>query len=114
MIEPGTYNIVAPQGATFDRTFTFRIDGSLVNLTGYTAAMKVRAKASSDAVLSLTNASGITLGGAAGTIVLGITATQMAAIAPGSYLYDLELTQAGTVTRLIQGSFTVSAEITYA
>jgi len=76
--------------------------------------MKLRAKATSAAVLSLTNGSGITLGGAAGTIVLGITATQTSAIAAGKYFYDLELTSGSTVTRLLQGEFLLTAEITYA
>ena len=113
MIDPATYNIVCPQGATFDRTFTFRIDDALVNLTGYTAAMKLRASPKSTEVLSLQNGAGITLGGAAGTIALGITATQTKAIEAGKYYYDLELTQSATVTRLLQGEFLLTSEITY-
>lgn len=114
MINPATYNIVAPQGATFDTTFTFRIDGNPVNLTGYTALMKLRTEPSGDAILSLSNGSGITLGGAAGTIAVAITATQMTALEAGSYLYDLKLTQASTVTRLLQGSFLITPEISHA
>lgn len=114
MIDPGTYNIVCPQGATFDRTFTFQIDDEPVDLTGYTAAMQLRAKPSSAAVLSLTSGNGITLGGDEGTIVVSITASQTAAIAAGAYYYDLELTLNDTVTRLIQGQFLLTPEITHA
>lgn len=114
MITPTTNNLLVYQGATFDQTFTLTVSGSPVNLTGYTAAMKVRATPAADAVLSLTNGSGITLGGAAGTVAVVITATQTTAIPAGQYLYDLKLTSAGVVTRFIQGTFKVSAEITSA
>jgi len=114
MITPTTNNLLVYQGATFDQTFTLTVSGSPVNLTGYTAAMKVRATPADDAVLSLTNGSGITLGGALGTVAVVITATQTSNIAAGKYYYDLELTSAGVVTRFIQGSFRVSAEITSA
>jgi hypothetical protein len=55
----------------------------------------------------------LTLGGAAGTIVITLTATQTAALTAGNYVYDLELVSgAGVVTRLVQGNVTVTAEIT--
>lgn len=114
MINPGTYNVVAYQGADWDRTFTVTQGGSALNLSGYSAAMQVREAADSTAyLLSLTNGSGITLGGTAGTITVAITATQSSAVNAGSYAYDLELTSgAGQVTRLLQGGFTVSGNVT--
>jgi hypothetical protein len=36
----------------------------------------------------------------------------MEAIAPGKYYYDLELYNGSTVIRLIEGTFTVKAEVT--
>lgn len=116
MINPGTYNITAWQGANWDRTFTITQNGSALNLSGYTSAMQVREAADSTAyLLSLTSASnqGITLGGTAGTIDVAITASQSSAIPAGSYAYDLEITSnAGQVTRLLQGAFTVSGNVT--
>jgi hypothetical protein len=113
MINPGTYNINCPQGATFDRTFTITVGGTAMNLTGYTAAMQVReAAGAATALLSLTNSSGITLGGTAGTIGVVVAATASAAVAPGSYSYDLELNSGGTITRLLEGSFNVTGNIT--
>jgi hypothetical protein len=50
------------------------------NLTGYTARMQVRATAeASSTILSLTSspAAGITMGGAAGTLALAVTAAQL-------------------------------------
>lgn len=113
MINPGTYNINCPQGATFDRTLTVTVGGTALDLTGYTAAMQVReAAGAATALISLTNGAGITLGGTAGTISIVVAATASAAITPGSYSYDLELNSGQTVTRLLEGSFNVSGNVT--
>jgi hypothetical protein len=113
MINPATYNITAYQGATYSLDMTWRIGGTAVNLTSYTAAMQVKENASSTAsVLSLTNGSGITLGGTAGTIGISVAASTMGSAIPGNYVYDLELNSGGQVTRLIQGGFAIQAEVT--
>ncbi len=113
MINPGTYNITCPQGATWDKTFTVTIGGTALNLTGYTAAMQVRESVGSTATLvNLTNGSGITLGGTAGTIGVTISSTASAAISAGSYSYDLELNSGSTITRLLEGAFNVTGNVT--
>jgi hypothetical protein len=114
VINPGLYDITCPQGASFDQTFTYKVGGTAVNLTGYTAALQVReAYDGGTALISLsTGGSGITLGGTAGTILAEITATVTASVAAGSYAYDLELYQGSTVTRLLQGGFTVTGGVT--
>lgn len=111
----GIYNITAEQGATFSRVLTWRdVANALINLTGYTARMQVRNDYASPAtVLALTTEnSRITLGGVAGTITLSVLASDMAAISAGSYVYDLELVNGSAVTRLVQGTFAVNAEVT--
>jgi len=46
-------------------------------------------------------------------LTVSSTAVQTAAIAAGSYVYDLEITSAGSIkTRLVQGKITVSPEVT--
>ena len=114
MINPGIYDITCPQGATFDKTFTITVSGSLLNLTGYTAAMQVRETYDASATLvSLTSSSGITLGGSAGTILVTISAAATAAIKDGFYSYDLEITSgAGVKDRVVQGKFIVTPEVT--
>jgi hypothetical protein len=113
MINPATYNITSYQGATYDLNLTWAIGGSAINLTTYTAAMQVRENASSTAtILSLTNGSGITLGGTAGTIAITVPASTRGSATPGNYVYDLELSSGGQVTRLIQGGFAIQAEVT--
>jgi hypothetical protein len=56
----------------------------------------------------------ITLGGAAGTVTLNVSASTMAGIAAGKYVYDLEVVApvSGVVNRLIQGNFVVRPEVT--
>ena len=111
----GTHNFICEQGATFTREITWLdSEGVPVNLTNYTARMQVRATASSaSTLLSLTSSGGdITLGGTAGTITIAISATATAAVAAGCYVYDLELVDGATVYRLLQGDFTVDAEVT--
>lgn len=110
------FDITINQGATYELTITWKDSaGTAINLTGYTARMQVRETYSSTTpIVSLTSGSGITLGGAAGTIAIVISATTTAALtAPFSGVYDLEIVSAaGVVTRLIQGTATVSAEVT--
>lgn len=111
----GIYDITAEQGATFARTVTWRDALAVpITLVGYTARMQVRKSLDADsAVLTLTSVAGITLGGAAGTIALEVAAAKMSQILAGTYYYDLELTSStGKVTRLLQGKFTVTREVT--
>lgn len=114
MQPPGFLDLECYQGANFDVQLTLAVAGSAVNLTGYSAQMQVRQYAESTAVaLSLVNGTGITLGGTAGTIALSAVATATSAIEAGQYVYDLKLVSgAGYVTRLVQGTFTVSEEVT--
>lgn len=113
MIAPGRYNITAYQGATYGLSLSWSIGGTAVDLTNYTAAMQVReAYDAANPVLSLTNGSGITLGGTAGTIDISVSASTMGSIVAGQYLYDLELNSGSTITRLVQGNFSVEAEVT--
>lgn len=113
MQAPGYLNLICYQGATFDYLLTWKSAGSAVDLTNYTARMQVREDyTSSTAVLSLTNGTGITLGGTAGTILLAASAGTTAALAAGDYVYDLELVNSNIVTRLVQGKFTVDPEVT--
>jgi hypothetical protein len=113
MINPGTYNIVCPQAATFDRTFTINVNNAPLNLTSYTAAMQVRESYdATSALISLTNGSGITLGGTAGTIGVVISSAASSAVDAGAYSYDLEISSGGVVTRLLEGSFVVTGNVT--
>ena len=113
----GVYDIMCEQGATFRKTFTWLDENEQpINLTGCSARMQVRsAYKSTSTWLSLTSGSGggLTLEALTGTITMVITATTSAALPINKGVYDLEVVQTnGEVTRLLQGSFIVSPEVT--
>lgn len=113
MQQPGWLDLDCYQGASFDYTLTWKTNGTAVNLTGYSARMQVRQTADATAtVLSISNGSGITLGGTAGTVLLEASATTTAALAAGQYVYDLELVSGSYVTRLVEGNFVIYSEVT--
>jgi hypothetical protein len=113
-LTPGRINFLCPQGSTFNKTITYKIENVPVNLTGYSSRLQVReTHYDTSTIISLTNGSGITLGGSAGTINILISASATAAFNPGNWVYDLEVQSGnGTVDRLIEGSFIVSPEVT--
>ena len=113
MQQPGWLDLDCYQGASFDYTLTWKMNGTAVNLTGYSARMQVRQTADATAtVLSISNGSGITLGGTAGTVLLEASATTTAALTAGQYVYDLELVSGSYVTRLVEGNFVIYSEVT--
>ena len=113
-----TYNTTIDQGADWYFTVTYaNPNGTPINITNYTAAMQLRATPQSvNPVLTLTTQNGgITITGATGTVALHATAAQTEDIVEGSYAYDIEIyssTNPSVVTRLVQGSILVSAEVT--
>ena len=114
-ISPGNYDITAYHGTTFSRVFTWKDENeAAVNLTGYTARMMARTSIDSTSpfITLTTENGGIALGGAAGTITVTMTATETAALAVQTGVYDLELITGSTVTRLLQGNLIVSREVT--
>ena len=77
-------DIIIDQGADFSLSLTWESPaGSPVDLTGYTAALVIRSTyGAQPEVLALAQGSGITLGGAAGTIAIAITAATLADASP--------------------------------
>jgi hypothetical protein len=112
MIQPGTYNTTIYCGATWDKTFTWTLNGTAVNWTGYTAKLQVKEFLNSDSVLTLTSGSGITLGGSAGTIALVMSSALTGAVTPGSYLYDLEVTNGSVTYRVLEGKLQFDGQVT--
>jgi hypothetical protein len=117
----GTYNIICEQGATFTRILELQRpdpDDStqyiVYPLTGHTARMQVRRTIeSSTSLITLTTENGgISLNGADGLITIYMTDEQTASLT-SSGVYDLEIiSAAGVVSRVVQGSFTLSLEVT--
>lgn len=128
MTQPADLDLYIYCGATFNgdiETWTWQADDTPVNITGYTARLKVRADFDADTAARLSLASadgGLVLGGSAGTIAPAMSAADtadlwtdfgaslsQAGVRNGrpAYLlgwWDLELVSGGgIVTRLLQG-----------
>lgn len=110
-------NLTIDQGSTFGATVSVKnSDSSAFNLTGYSVRGQVRNKYSSTGILlnlapvivtGINNAALIS-----GLINIDLTENQTAALPINEALYDMEIYNgAGTVTRVLQGKFIISPEI---
>lgn len=109
-----TYDFVIEQGATKVLRFVWKdSNGVPVDLSGYTARMQLRKTVTNPAVAAelTTENGGILLGGVDGTVDVEFSAELTAGLSKDG-VYDLELESAGVVTRLVQGNFTLSREVT--
>jgi len=112
------YDILIEQGATFNLTIRWKdSDGQGIDLDGFEARMQIRKSSQSDTVeLELTSDGSdesITFGSDYGFINIDVDANITAGLEIRRGVYDLELINpAGDVTRLVQGSVTISPEVT--
>ena len=114
-MQPGRFNFSLYQGDTFSTAPAWKINGNYVNVTGYSADMQVRQDVDSASIIvELSTANGrIVAGTTDGKFTLTLTAAQTAALPPGNYVYDLEVTSpGGIVTKILTGGFAVIAEVT--
>ncbi len=120
----GNYNMLCQQGSSFGRVIAVEQPRTPTEanpaeyepypLTNHTARMQVRRTIESTTpLITLTTENGrISLNGAEGFINLSITAADTAALT-SSGVYDLEIiSSTGLVSRVIQGTFTLSPEVT--
>lgn len=122
----GSYNMTCEQGSTFTRLIAIEQPDLAADptgetfenfdLTGYTARMQVRRTIeSSTALLTLTTENGgldvIPYEGN-NEILINVSASVTASIS-NSGVYDIEIiSPTGTVSRVLQGIFTLSPEVT--
>ena len=106
----GKYDLVLDQGSDYATTLTLTKDGSAINLTNYTGRAHIRAtKESSNYVPFVMTFPDR----AAGQVTMTLPSATSSSMAAGQYLYALEIeTSAGVVTRIIEGSLTLTREIT--
>nr|WP_279088472.1 hypothetical protein [Comamonas thiooxydans] len=107
------------QGATFDKTFTWKTGTKAtavpVDLTGCKARAQIREELQSEPVLLelTTENQRIVLGGPTGEIRFLVNATDTAALDWYTGVYDLEIEfPDGKVVRRMAGSVVVSPEVT--
>jgi len=105
-----TVNLYVEAGATFSREVTYtNADGTVFDLTDYTAELQVRLTAtSSTATITLNPSINVSTGKVSWTF----TAAQTATLTASKYVYAIELAHTdGTVIRFIEGDITVSPEV---
>lgn len=103
-------NLVIDQGTTFNADIDLvDTNDQIYDLTGYTVASQMRKNYTSSAAVTFT----CSTFAATGKIFLSLTPEATAAIEPGRYLYDVEITSPGGVkTRVVEGIVTVTPGMT--
>ncbi len=106
------YNLVIDQGSDYAESFTLNENGSVKNLTGYSARAQMRTSKSSSVVAASFTCTISTP--ADGTVVMSLSNATSSALTAGVYVYDLELFTAGDaiVSRILQGSVDLTQEVT--
>lgn len=102
-------NLVIDQGATFSTELNLTDEnGDILNLAGYSANSQLRKWYTS------TNATafGASINVDAGTITLTLSANQTAALTAGRYVYDVEIADGVSVSRVVEGIITVTPNVT--
>jgi hypothetical protein len=107
----GYTNLIIESGSTFSQELTLtNPDGTSINLTGYSAASKMRKSYWSNFnVYDLT----VTISSPSeGKLILSATPTQTSSIKPGRYVYDVEISIADNVWRVVEGIIEVRPNAT--
>ena len=116
----GKLDLYIEKGATWGHTLYWQVGEPpvAVDLTGYTARMKIRAPGANGGgtlILELTTENGriaLTTDAEPGRIDLEISATDTELLTGANGVYDLEMVSGTEVTRLVQGGVTLSPEAT--
>lgn len=104
-------NLFVDQGTTFNTSvLVTNDDSSAFDLTGYTVAAQLRKSYSSSTAVDFT--AEVATPTTAGQINLTLSATQTGALEEGRYVYDVEVSKDGTVTRVVEGLISVSPQVT--
>lgn len=102
-------NIVIDQGATFSTDLTLTDEnGDALNLVGYTANSQLRKWYTSTNSVSFSTSTNTDTG----IVTLSLTANQTAALTAGRYVYDVEISDGTTISRIVEGIVTVTPNVT--
>ena len=103
-------NLTVDQGTDFSSSVDVTdADGDAISLVGYTVKGQIRKHYNSSTAVdfqaSISNASG-------GIISLALSAATTNGMKAGRYVYDVEIDQAGTKTRVLEGQLEVMPGVT--
>jgi len=103
-------NLVIDQGTTFSTDlYLTDTDGSPLLLNGYTASSQMRKWYTSS---SATAAFTTYVNTSSSFITLSLSSTLTNTIPAGRYVYDVEITNGTTVSRVVEGIVTVTPQVT--
>jgi len=111
----GKHNYVIEEGTDWESNLWLsNEDETPKDLTDYTAQMQIREQLEGPVIKELTSGSGITITAVEGKIELALTVAETRLLQIRSGVYDLELTSGAPakVTRLLEGTITVTPEVT--
>ena len=103
-------NLVIDQGTTFSTDLSLTDEnGDALQLSGYTANSQIRKwyTSANPAAIFTTSINVNT-----GTITLSLSANQTSNLVSGRYVYDVEVTDGATVSRIVEGIVTVTPQVT--
>ena len=105
-------NLFIDQGSDFAINFTVKDNGSVKDLTGYSARAQMRTSKTASSVAATFTC--VISSPTNGTVTMSLPNATSSSLAAGTYVYDLEIFTSGnaTVTRLIQGSVDLTQEVT--
>ena len=100
-------NIEIEQGTTFSYDFPIlNTDGTDFDVTGWSANGQLRKHYASNTAYTFTTSL------SNGHLIFSLSSSNSALISFGLYVYDVKITNDGTVKRLIEGMATVSPQVT--
>lgn len=98
------------QGSDFVTEMTLENDnGTAMNLSGFTAYSQFRKSYNSTTGYSFVTTIPTPL---TGKLTLSLSGIASSAIKPGRYLYDVEIANSASKTRVVEGVITINPEIT--
>jgi hypothetical protein len=107
---PGKLDIQMWRNDTWQQVFTLLADTTPISLLGATVYIQVRKGCGGVLALTLTNGSGVTIGGVSNN---QITVNKLVDIAKGNYVWDMQVTFTSNVVKTyLEGDFIVYDDVT--
>lgn len=101
-IMAATYNITVNQNADFRRAFQVKEDSVIVDITNYSFSGRLKSSFNDDSYVDFNTS---IENGTQGTFSINLTDTVTGSMSPGTWVYDVIMTDDGGVkTRLLQGN----------
>lgn len=102
-------NLTVDQGANFlYNVYLIDANGTAINISGYTGNCQIRKTYTSTTY----NTMNVAITGASGLVSLTMNSTVTANLTSTRYVYDLELSSNNVVSRILEGTITVSPQVT--